>query len=79
VLAEQCSWVSDIIPPIQSTSPGPHDNNYQHVNAVVATYPDVKATGPDTFGDAGSIDDSTDDVEEGHEHDPAERGVIERV
>ena len=53
--------------------------NYQHVNAVVATYPDVKATGPDTFGDAGSIDDSTDDVEEGHEHDPAERGVIERV
>lgn len=51
-------------------------SNNKHVEYLVALEPDVKLSRPDAFWDACSVDDSSGDVEERHEEDPAERGKV---
>lgn len=45
----------------------------------LVTYPDVEFPGKDAFGEAGRVDESTEDVEGGHQAKPAEGGRAERV
>ena len=47
-------------------------------NHLWKTYPYIKFSGPDSLGDAYSINHSTGDVEECHQHQPAQRGEINR-
>ena len=68
---------------MKNTSTSSRDNTIRATRHVlVNTYyphPDVKLSRPDAFGDSEGVDERSDDVEDGHEDEPAERGEVHRV
>ena len=51
----------------------------QHNDGMKVAYPNVEAAGPDSFRYACSVYDGTNDVEYGHQRQPAQRCFINGV